>query len=365
MTGWKSMSNQKTKILHVLKSSVYAGAEHVAVSICKSLQEQFAFAYASVDGEIAPYVKGSGISFYPMSAFSIREVTKVLELYQPDIIHAHDFSAFVVCALVKKKSRLIAHLHHNPPWIQNWNYKAAVCRLLLERADRILAVSNAILEESVFFHKHHTKVLVVQNPVDTMRIRKMAQESNSVSADVLFVGRLVPPKNPLRFIRVVGALKKQKPDITAVMLGDGELAVECRKMIGKMGLEHTIYMAGFTRNPYPFMKQAKIMLVTSDLEGYGIAAAEAAVLGTPVLAANVGGLRSIFGDFPQALCGRPFSNKVGSKRIEADLRRKAAVLLRDPLRYELFKQEMEKRVYVEEIDRYMDRLESIYGELDR
>lgn len=50
------------------------------------------------------------------------------------------------------------------------------------------------------------------------------------------------------------------------------------------------------------MKEAKILLITSKWEGYGLVAREAITLGTPVLAMDVGGLHEIFKGMPEALC---------------------------------------------------------------
>ena len=67
------------------------------------------------------------------------------------------------------------------------------------------------------------------------------------------------------------------------MVGDGVLMDVCRLLISKLGLESNIEMMGFQENPYIFMKQSSILCITSESEGFGLVAAEANVLGIPVL----------------------------------------------------------------------------------
>ena len=43
---------EKLKIAHVLKSSIYSGAENVVLTIMKGLREEFEFLYIATEGPI-------------------------------------------------------------------------------------------------------------------------------------------------------------------------------------------------------------------------------------------------------------------------------------------------------------------------
>lgn len=66
--------------------------------------------------------------------------------------------------------------------------------------------------------------------------------------------------------------------------------------IEELGLVHVIRLYGFQKNPYIYLKQAKVMCMPSKWEGFGLAAVEALALGKPVIAAPVGGLNDIIND---------------------------------------------------------------------
>ena len=63
-------------------------------------------------------------------------------------------------------------------------------------------------------------------------------------------------------------------------------------------------MNEFTENPYIILKNSKIMCMTSNWEGFGLAAIEGLALGLPVIAKNVGGLKEIITND----CGTLYSN---------------------------------------------------------
>lgn len=347
---------RKIKVLHVLKTDSYAGAENVALTLCKGLRgmESGAYepAYTSVNGSIARRVRETNTAFYPMRTFCVGELRRVLQEFGPDIVHAHDFSASVLCAFLKRDFCLVSHLHNDPPWIRKWGGKSWAYFLVERKMNQILVVSDEVREEAVFLRNAHERVLSVPNPVDAVSVRQKAGAFAVCRTDLVFVGRLTRQKNPERFIRTAARLCRWKKDLSAVMIGDGEQKEACRKMIRQFGMERHIRVIGFVENPYPYLKRASLFLATSDWEGFGLAAAEAVVLHTPVLAMASGGLRSVFRDFPQALCD-----------TEEELYTKAAALLRNRVRYERFRQEMCRNVRSLNTNQYVGRMADIYGGL--
>lgn len=343
----------KIRILHVLKSNSFSGAENVVITICRNIRDDYECAYASVDGPIADWLEKEKIAFYPMHAFSINELRRVIREYAPDIIHAHDFSASVYCAYCKKGCHLISHLHNNPPWISKWGVKSVLYRLFLGKIEKVVTVSTAIGQEAVFLKRHKERIVMIKNPIDDIYIEQKALEYQVGEFDVLFLGRITEQKNPQKFIRVVDYIRKQGIDVRAIMVGDGNLTTECRKLILEMDLQTNIQMIGFCKNPYPYIKKAKMLLVTSEWEGYGLVAGEALLLGTPVLASEVGGLKMLLKKMNFALCSS-----------EQEMCEKAVELLENEENYKKYKNELiAEKDQFKNLKGYMHTIESIYREL--
>lgn len=292
------------RVLHVLKSNSFSGAENVAITICKNMQNNVC-AYTSPEGKIQETLQEHNVIYYPMKKFCLMELKRIVTEFTPDIIHAHDFSASVLASIVgDNKTAIISHLHNNVPWIKKWNIRSLAYSLALRKINSVILVSESIKREAIFAPQLNEKCKILGNPIDKETIKKRAEEQVNEKFDVLFVGRLATPKNPIKFINIIGQLVKKMPDLKAGMIGNGKLYEECMGRIERLHLENNICMKGFCKNPYPYMKQAKVVLVTSDWEGFGLVAREALVLRTPILMTDVGGMHELALNYPEIKCDK-------------------------------------------------------------
>lgn len=346
---------KKLKILHILNSDRYSGAENVVISIIDNMHD-VECAYESLDGPIRQTLKNHGIRFYPVRKTTSVEVKKVIDSFRPDIIHAHDYTAGMAAALTFTRIPIINHLHNNSPWLKNHGIKSLSYAVCARRFDRILTVSDSIMDEYVFGELFRSKTVTVGNPVDTAHIRQLAgNPSVEKEIDIAFLGRFTQPKDPLRFIRLIKKIMIALPSINvkAVMIGDGELRYSVRKEIQLLGLQNNIKCTGFRNNPYKILKRAKIMIMPSIWEGYGLAAVEGLALGLPVVSTSAGGLKNIVNDNCGQLCND-----------DGDFVEEVTKLLSDKDYYDLKSDNARKRANeLDNIDKYIKGLEIIYREL--
>src|SRR5690606_21686704 len=116
--------NNNIKILHILWTSKFSGAENVACQIINMFKDDYVeMAYCSQDGQIRQAMKEYNITFYPMRKFCIKEVKRVIREYKPQIIHANDRRAGLVAALVGGKARIISHILVNQKNMNNANFQ--------------------------------------------------------------------------------------------------------------------------------------------------------------------------------------------------------------------------------------------------
>ena len=298
---------KKLRVMHVLKSSIYSGAESVVITIIKKMNNDFDFLYLATEGTIRERLEQEQISFLLLKEFNRNSLRQAIGEWKPDIVHAHDFSATVFGATVSGRFRLISHLHYDPPWVRRWNEKTLFYTLCSKRISRILTVSDNTFQNMVFAKRLKEKWSTIGNPVDVRNIRSMAeqpfQDNQEIVCDLIFVGRFVEQKNPQRFIRLVAELKKDGwNDIQCWMLGTGELLTECEAMIASLELQNNIVIKGFQENPYTYIKRSKVMCITSRWEGFGLVALEANILGIPVLSTRTAGCSEILGAEGEELC---------------------------------------------------------------
>ena len=291
------------KVMHLLSSYQYSGAEHVAVDIIRLLSAEIQAVYISPRGPIQDMLEQKHVVYQGIPAFTYRAVWQMLCEIHPDIIHAHDFRASCMAALLPFRGRIISHLHNNNnAWARDKNFRTFFYTSLLWRFHKVVVVSRPVIDEFAFSQWLKKKAIIIRNIVDEHEIccRRATLSPDEIEPiDFLFVGRLAKEKNPLRFLRLLACVKQVKPHLRAVVVGDGPLKGVMQEEIYRLGLMNCVHLVGFQENPYAYMIQADMLLLPSLWEGFGLVALEAMLLGCQVLATPVGGLPSLVGGFDE------------------------------------------------------------------
>lgn len=148
----------------------------------------------------------------------------------------------------------------------------------------LVAVSQGVAEEAESLGViRPNSVCRIYNPSDLDRIRCLAaMEGGGVPSEpyLVHVGRVVKQK---RHDILFSALS-MVPDIKLVLLcKDIDKALLLAK---KYGVEDRVINAGFTTNPYNWMAQASLMVLSSDFEGLPTVLIESLACGTPVVSTD-------------------------------------------------------------------------------
>jgi len=86
-----------------------------------------------------------------------------------------------------------------------------------------------------------------------------------------------------RIIETVRRLKNEAYNFQWYVVGSGKDLEALRTESSKLGLGNQLIFKGFQKNPYPFVKQADLFVLTSDYEAQPLAMMEALIIGTPVV----------------------------------------------------------------------------------
>lgn len=133
---------------------------------------------------------------------------------------------------------------------------------------------------------------VLGNPLDTAAIIAAGAAASPTKRrfTIVNVGRLVAQKRHDRLIDVAAELHARGLDFDVWILGSGPDEASLQAQIERLGLGDVVHLLGFRSNPYPYIKAADVMCLTSDTEGYPTVVSESLVLGTPVVATPVSGV---------------------------------------------------------------------------
>ena len=89
-------------------------------------------------------------------------------------------------------------MHNNPLWLPKIDIRTVMYAICSRRYQKIIGVSNAILNEYRYSKVIKNKFEVLHNCINKEKIIKLANEYLEEKYDIIFVGRMTEPKNPLR-----------------------------------------------------------------------------------------------------------------------------------------------------------------------
>ncbi len=287
---------KKKRILHVLASNKYSGAENVACTIISNAPDEFEMVYCSPCGPIEKVLKDRGVKYHGIDKLNYKNLKKVVDEFRPDIIHAHDYRASLVASRFGKKCKVVSHIHQDNPGVRKISLGSVVYCLVSSRFSNIVWASDAALDNFYFKKAICKKSMVFRNVADVNYIKSKINEYEVDDFDVIFLGRLTRLKNPVRALGILRLAKEHKDDIKMAIVGDGELRDEVRKKIVEYGLEKNVKLFGFVENPYPILAHSKVLLITSDREGTPMAILEAQALDKPVISTKIDGFEKLIHD---------------------------------------------------------------------
>jgi len=213
----------------------------------------------------------------------------------------------VALSLVPKLLRPPSFLVHHLPvaWIEDVKERSRMTQSF-KHFNLHITPSSALAKELVkaISSVAEGAVKVVPNGIDIQGIQKKseaqsedAMRDKSIRWCCVYVGALRPDKRVDRLLYCFSQLPEQK-DVKLVFVGDGSARLSLENLAKDLGVSQACKFVGHQQNPYPFVKQADILVQASDWETFGLSLLEAMSLGIPVLAMgdNSEGLQDVLQD---------------------------------------------------------------------
>ncbi len=286
--------HKKKRVLHLLASNKFSGAENVACTIIENLSDEYEMYYCSPSGSIEKQLQEKNISYIPIDKLIVHNLKKIQKIYKIDIIHAHDIRASVIAGFCSKYSKIISHVHGNHLYMRSISLQSVLFLAVSKSFSKIFWVSPSSYENYCFKKQISKKSMVLINVIDSKEVKNKVKDDHSeYFYDIIFLGRLNEAKNPMRMIKIFHRAIQENKDIKCAIVGDGEFYDDVQSYIKTNHLENHIIMYGFQNNPYKILSSSKIMLMTSIHEGVPMVALEAMSLGIPIISTPTDGMVNI------------------------------------------------------------------------
>ena len=260
------------KILHFYSSKVFAGLERhveelsfqqshnneVAVVGPSNLKDKFRSNYIVLNTNQWRY-----------SPFIKWDVKKILESFNPDIVHTHAFKMTSFVAGVNKNFKHVSTIHGSKknihPFLQS---------------DFIFGVSEKSLGNLSLRNSQ-----VLENWVDENRFKNFKKSEGEYA---LYLGRFEAVKNLQRLIKSWQNIKEK-----LLLVGDGKQKKEIISFVRFNGLENIVSIYESSDNVSKILEKAKVLIISSDREGSPKVVYEALYCGVPVLSTDCGNLKDL------------------------------------------------------------------------
>jgi len=144
-----------------------------------------------------------------------------------------------------------------------------------------------------------TKCVVIHTGVDAERefapdaVEPKSGLGEDGRAEILFLGRLVPQKDPHLMLEIVAALHAETDAFRVNVVGYGDLGPELEEAVRAQGLEDVVVMRGPTHEPARWLAGSDLLLMTSVYEGIPYVLFEAMAMEVPAVAPALPGVREL------------------------------------------------------------------------
>lgn len=151
-------------------------------------------------------------------------------------------------------------------------------------AKSCIGVSQGVSDDFVKLFGDQSQIQTIYNPIDVQTVQADADTFDIDQRNYLVhVGKFKTQKRHDILIRAYAKSQRLKP---LVLVGTGPLLEQSKQLVHELGLDQQVIFTGFQKNPYPWIKNADVMVVSSDFEGFSIAILESIALGTPVISTD-------------------------------------------------------------------------------
>lgn len=298
--------------------------------------------------------------FLPVEGYGVIMKGLYDAIFGSEMIHVHTYGAHHADRSIKiaKKleipSILTTHLHpasaSHHKMLRTF-YDSLVGKGTLKRATNIITITE--MERDYIFKRFgisKEKMIAIPNGIDILKFRDLGFEREENS--LLFVGRLSPVKRLDMLLLALAIVKKRIPDVRLRIIGR-DWGVKAQLVAQASNLNISENVEFLEEIPFDelveYYNRAKVFVLSSKYEAFGITIMEAIGCATPAVVTNVGGIPEVVGD-AGILC-KENAESLADGIIE---------LLESDEKYDTLKESAKKRRKLFDWDLIAERVKGVY-----
>lgn len=237
----------------------------------------------------------------------VRRLRSYMRQGEYDVVHAHGLRAGIDAALAARPLEVpvLQTVHNLVRADVSGRAKAAMYRWAEPLSVRLTRHTFAVSEEIARHLRAQSpgsagKIEILYLGIgEAPKVRRTAAEVRS-EAQVPAEGKLIVTASRLSAQKaldvMMSAVARLPDDVILAVLGQGPDEARLRAMSQTLGLGERVKWLGWRDDIADWINAADVFSLSSNWEGVPLAAQEAILLGTPIVATDVGGMGELIGD---------------------------------------------------------------------
>ena len=344
------------RVLHILWSAHFGGIERLVLDLVSAqsnhTQIEVGVLFGTTKGEFLGKFRAAGMNCHFLGLnsghdISMRKYFNAVRIFQQyDILHVHSASPLLIaCATISSKT-IISTLHsgfgfgrkktwHDPMksifvrWFLNYrvdyiSFNSQYTKKVAESRYGLNGVRKSVVYNGIDFKEHFISTTGIEN--------SLLQELRGK----FVVGTVSRFKRVKRIDRLVEAFAdfQRSKDTILLLVGDGPLRDELKRLVGQLKLDRKSIFTGFTHNVREFQSLMDVNVFPSESETFGLVAVEALSLGKPTIVfGDGGGIAEVVGHFSQDDVVHDIRHLVNRLEYYYDNRSELVRLAQDRIQY--------------------------------
>lgn len=291
-------------VLQVVNSLECGGLEKLVIHLTQKLNEEGVnalIACLSTDGELANEARKKGLRVVSLNKakgldpWVTWSLWRLIRRERIDVVHTHNFAPLIYGSLAARLANVkTINTRHGRaqrtthPFIWRLN-------------SRVVAVSDDAKTEML---RHNVidpaKVQVIYNAVNPAdfagvqddHVRQLYRKKLGLQPETMLVGivaRLAKEKDHMTLVKAFEKIATKLFNVELLIIGDGPLLIETKRLARNYQLEHKIKFLGFRDDIPLLLSILDVFVLSSRMEGISMTLLEAMAAAKPIVATEVGG----------------------------------------------------------------------------
>ena len=304
------------RVCHVMSADLWAGAEVQVATLAAYLARCSEVSLSMVlfnDGPLAAELRRIGIDVTVVDERGhgpveiVNALTTHFRVRQIDVVHTHRYKDNILATAAARLAgspRIIRTVHGLTEPMRGWPRLKCLALEIVDRfalghcAAAVIAVSGHTAGALSSKGLRQPFVRQIHNGIDMVNIRSThcrndVRRELGVPADsplVGTVGRLTAVKAQDDFLRAAQLIAPLHSHFRFVVVGEGPEERALKRLTADLGIEDRVIFTGGRRDAHDLIAAMDVFVLPSLAEGMPMVLLEAMTLGTPVVAAGVGGV---------------------------------------------------------------------------